>query len=88
MQMDVYSRLWNSAGRVQTSYIGSTFIGHAAAERMLEKFSECVWRLTLAKLVRISMDCPNWNLYKMIQSNMKTNLQIVGHWNMQFAYCP
>jgi len=30
------------------------FMGHSAAEGMLEKFSECVWRLTLAKLVRIS----------------------------------
>jgi len=64
-------------------------MGYATAEGMLEKFSECVWRLTLAKVVQISMDGRNvnWNVYRMIQSDMKTNLQIVGHWNTQLAYC-
>ena len=40
-QMDVHVKFWdNSVGRVVTRYLGSQFLGHAAAKDLMNNFLE------------------------------------------------
>lgn len=56
-QMDFVIIFWDhSLNQVSTHYLKSIFLGHASAYNLEEKFPECLSRLSLRKLVQISMD--------------------------------
>ena len=52
-----------------THYLDSKFMGHAKAEDLIHHFETSTERLSLNKLVQVSMDGPNvnWRFYRLLQ---------------------
>ena len=73
-QMDLVIRYWNeNKHEISARYLTSTFLGHARADNLLEKFKEGLQCLSLRKLIQVSMDGPAVN-YKFLD-NLKVDLK-------------
>lgn len=64
-QLDIHVRIWEG-DHVQTSYLVSEFLGHAAATDLHERLNPVVCEFGHRKLLQLSMDGPNvnWKLYR------------------------
>ena len=63
-QLDLHIRFWDTkCSSVQTRYVTSLFMGHATANDLLEKMTECLDsnKIDISKILQISMDGPNVN---------------------------
>jgi len=61
-QMDMHVRFWDSsANRVANRYLGSSFLGHTAADDLVKGFMSTMKDLNSKRLIQISMDGPNAN---------------------------
>ena len=65
-QMDLHVRF--GQGEVATHYLDSKFMGHAKAGDLIRHFEASTERLSLNKLVQVSMDGPNvnWRFYRLL----------------------
>lgn len=62
-QMDVFIRYFdNKSNKVFTRYYGSSFLGHAKADDLVENFYKVLKELPKENMLQISMDGPNVNL--------------------------
>lgn len=61
-QMDIVVRFWDSSRNiVATRYLNSTFLGHATARDLEQKFKEGLLGLSEKKILQVSMDGPSVN---------------------------
>lgn len=58
--------------QVKTHYYGSTFMGHATSEDMVEHFENCTEGLNIGRMLQISMDGPNvnWKFHRLMQEKI------------------
>ena len=65
-QMDLLIRYWDdTAGLVETRYMGSQFMGHGKASDLCEHFVKGLATIGLTNLLQVSMDGPsvNWSFH-------------------------
>lgn len=75
-QMDIVIRFWNlDAGKVATRYLGSEFLGHAAATNLLDSFKTALEKLDPKKMLQVSMDGPsvNWKFLTELKEDRKND---------------
>ena len=62
-QMDIHVRFWDEkSNRVTTHYFSSEFLGYSSAEDLKAKLLNSLQKLSLPKILQLSMDGPNVNL--------------------------
>ena len=66
--------------KVHTRYLTSQFIGHAAADDLLQHFNSSTSDLRRSGLLQVSMDGPsvNWSFYDKLGKEMKDGLLNIG----------
>ena len=74
-QLDLHIRFWDTkCSSVQTRYVTSLFMGHATANDLLEKMTECLNsnKIDISKILQISMDGPNvnWKFHDLLQEHI------------------
>ena len=74
-QLDLHIRFWDTkCWSVQTRYVTSLFMGHATANDLLEKMTECLDtnKIDISKILQISMDGPNvnWKFHDLLQEHI------------------
>ncbi|XP_066933369.1 uncharacterized protein [Clytia hemisphaerica] len=77
-QYDAYATYWSKAtNQVESSYLGSLFVGHCKAVDLVDHYLEFKqrWHLNDHLLLQMGMDGPNVNLAfeKILQKKIKTN---------------
>ena len=84
-QMDIIIRFWdNDAHCVQSRYLGSSFLGHAKSDNILEHVEKLTSDIDNTKVYQISMDGPNVNhkfykeLVKIRKSQMFHKMRDIG----------
>ena len=70
-QLAFHLRSWDH-DRVVSRYFGSSFIGHASADDLMEKFEERCSGLGFSNLLQASMDRPNvnWKLHRLLEEQI------------------
>lgn len=78
-QSDVPIRMWNS-DMINSQYYGSSFLGHATANDMLESFRKDFSDLSFRNIFQLSMDGPNvnWKFYEMLQEDIVRDKQLLN----------
>ena len=74
-QLDLHIRFWDTKfSSVQTRYVTSLFMGHATANDLLEKMTECLNsnKIDISKILQVSMDGPNvnWKFHDLLQEHI------------------
>ena len=70
-QLDFHLRSWHH-DRVVSRYFGSSFMGHASADDLMEKFEERCSSIGFHNLLQVSMDGPNvnWKLHRLLEEQI------------------
>ena len=70
-QLDFHIRSWDH-DRVVSRYFGSSFMGHASADDLMEKFEETCSSIGFNNLLQVSMDGPNvnWKLHRLLEEQI------------------
>ena len=71
-QMDLMVRYWDvNNSKVQVRYWDSTFLGHSAANDLLQHFNDSVESINPSKIIHVSMDGPtvNHKFYKGLEDH-------------------
>ena len=75
-QLDLHVRLWID-NHVTTRYYTSEFMGHAAADHLLDSILKCTSKFSLGKLLQVSMDGPNvnWKFFELFSNRLQLDHQ-------------
>ena len=84
-QMDIVIRFWDSSmNKVCSRYLSSSFMGHSAAEDIMNNFLEASSEMKLCNLVQVLMDGPsvNWSFLEELSSDLpdeyRTTMLFIG----------
>lgn len=81
-QMDITVKFWNNnTNQVSSRYFGSSFMGHASADCVLQSFKEAVKEIPLEKMLQVGMDGPavNWKFIDLLETDLtETKLLNLG----------